>query len=268
MRGTRALSRFVVCWTVGFCCLTWGGALEAQSGRAWTDPPARTEEITPVPLPKPVPEAAPTPPAAPPTGDKAADDRPPEAVSRGRPLPVPERAPDEDAAAADRAQPEAPRGRRRIEDPVRPDPVDHAAAAEEFAADYLRTWSAPNVATPDAMQAFYAPEVLYHRRRMDLRSLLDEKRRFIRRWPIRAYVALPETMRTHCRSSDQTCTVRTAFEFRAASPETGKLSQGSAILLLEISFATGRPLIVVENSEVTSRSRGARREVFEDGEEP
>ncbi len=234
MRGTRALSRFVVCWTVGFCCLTWGGALEAQSGRAWTDPPARTEEITPVPLPK----------------------------------PVPERAPDEDATAADRAQPEAPRGRRRIEDPVRPDPVDHAAAAEEFAADYLRTWSAPNVATPDAMQAFYAPEVLYHRRRMDLRSLLDEKRRFIRRWPIRAYVALPETMRTHCRSSDQTCTVRTAFEFRAASPETGKLSQGSAILLLEISFATGRPLIVVENSEVTSRSRGARREVFEDGEEP
>ncbi len=264
MRGTRALSRFVVCWTVGFCCLTWGGALEAQSGRAWTDPPARTEEITPVPLPKPVPEAAPS-------GAPQATRRPTTGLPRRRRADgrsVPERAPDEDATAADRAQPEAPRGRRRIEDPVRPDPVDHAAAAEEFAADYLRTWSAPNVATPDAMQAFYAPEVLYHRRRMDLRSLLDEKRRFIRRWPIRAYVALPETMRTHCRSSDQTCTVRTAFEFRAASPETGKLSQGSAILLLEISFATGRPLIVVENSEVTSRSRGARREVFEDGEEP
>ncbi len=255
MRGTRALSRFVVCWTVGFCCLTWGGALEAQSGRAWTDPPARTEEITPVPLPKPVPEAR--------AGRQEADDRR-GGVARTALVRNARRGRNRGGSCAAGA----PAGRRRIEDPVRPDPVDHAAAAEEFAADYLRTWSAPNVATPDAMQAFYAPEVLYHRRRMDLRSLLDEKRRFIRRWPIRAYVALPETMRTHCRSSEQTCTVRTAFEFRAASPETGKLSQGSAILLLEISFATGRPLIVVENSEVTSRSRGARREVFEDGEEP
>jgi hypothetical protein len=280
--GETSACRF---W-IGFAfAAAWLPAAEcalAQANRPWVDPPERYENSAPTPAvpPKPEPDAS-SPPggsAAPQTAPseegRAADPQPPRTASPERVLPPPPVLPEarspppERSPPVERPQAERPRERQDIEPSDRVETVDTAAVAEDFATEYLRYWSAPNAATLDAMQAFYAPEVLYHGRRMTMRGLLDEKRRFIQRWPVRNYATRPETMRTSCDRSGSACMVRTAFDFRAASPQTGKLSQGSAILLLEISFATGRPLIVVENSQVTSRLQGTRREAPEDVDEP
>lgn len=74
-------------------------------------------------------------------------------------------------------------------------------------------------------------------------------------------------MRATCDPAPPICTVRTAFDFTALSPPTGKRSQGTALLQLGVSFATGEPVIVFESSQVTSRARSARSEVFEDDED-
>ncbi len=102
---------------------------------------------------------------------------------------------------------------------------------------------------------------------MSARALFEEKRRFVRRWPVREYHARPETMRATCDTAPPICTVRTVFDFAASSPQTGKRSQGTALLQLGVSFAGGEPMIVFESSQVTSRARGGRSEVFEDDEE-
>ncbi len=275
MLRTRSQCRVLTCWTLAVAGILTAATLHAEPNRAWVDPPERYENTAPIPGPSPMlpPEAPPAPsrPApriVPPDQDEAVDAKPPDAASPERPRTPPEIEPEERPRQADRTRRELPPEPQEKEGPDRQDAFDPAAAAEEFAAGYLRHWSAPNVATLEAMQAFYATDVVYHGRRMTMRAVLEEKRRFIQRWPVRNYEARPESMRTKCDGQGPVCMVRTAFDFRAASPQTGKVSQGSAILLLEISFATGRPLIVAENSLVTSRLRGARREASEDDDEP
>ena len=128
-----------------------------------------------------------------------------------------------------------------------------AAAAQRLAVDYLNYWSAPNVLTLDATPHFFASKVLFHGRPMSARALAREKRRFTQRWPHRNYVPRLGTMRTTCKASGNACTVRTAFDFTAASPTRGSQSEGRAILELGMNFVGGRPVIVSESSRVIRR---------------
>jgi hypothetical protein len=107
---------------------------------------------------------------------------------------------------------------------------------------------------------FYAPRVEFHGREMSARALFELKRRFVRRWPVRAYTPQLDTMRVDCRE-DEVCRVRTAFTFMAISPDRGRRSQGVGNLELEISFARGRPVIVAETSRVVQRGRIPGRQV-------
>ena len=186
-------------------------------------------------------------------------------------------APPEEASPAPPASPpglpaEPPRATRSRppSEPLeerRPRTSDEAGAAEELAAAYLAYWSAPNAVTLDATPEFYAPQVLFHGRQMSARALFEEKRRFVRRWPVRDYRPRVETVRTTCDPAPPICTVRTVFDFAASNPQSGSRSQGTALLQLGVSFADGEPRIVFETSQVTSRARSARSEAFEDDED-
>lgn len=128
-----------------------------------------------------------------------------------------------------------------------------AAAAQRLAVDYLNYWSAPNALTLDATPHFYAPKVLFHGRLMSARALAREKRRFTQRWPYRNYVPRAGTMRTVCKASGEACTVRTTFDFTAASPTRGLQAGGRATLELGMRFVGERPVIVSETSRVLRR---------------
>jgi hypothetical protein len=238
-------------------------AAMAQSGRQWVDPPRPPETQAPESPTAP----APGPPAAP-VQPRRVDVPPPEPIPPAGPSQRPEASPAPSPAAPTRPA-EPPRARTAPDpDPAVGDgrPRDRAAAAQELAIAYLAYWSAPNAITLDATPDFYAPQVVFHGRQMSARALFEEKRRFVRRWPLRDYRPRPETMRAACDPAPPICTVRTIFDFIAESPQTGKRSQGSAILQLGISFVGGEPVIVFESSQVTSRSRG-RSEAFEDDDD-
>jgi hypothetical protein len=183
-----------------------------------------------------------------------------------------ERAAPENRPLQDQASPAPPPPASSIE-PSRPRPerpnarpreTENTAAAEELATAYLAYWSAPNALTLDATPDFYAAQVLFHGRQMGARALFEEKRRFVRRWPVRDYRPRRETMRTTCDPAPPICTVRTVFDFSASNPQTGRRSQGTSLLQLGVSFADGEPRIVFETSQVTSRIPSARSEAFED----
>ena len=91
---------------------------------------------------------------------------------------------------------------------------------------------------------------------MSARALLDEKRRFVQRWPERRYRPRPETIGVACGPEAETCTVRSVFDFTAADPERGRRSQGIASLELVVAFGgDGRPVILAEDSIVHGRGR-------------
>ena len=111
------------------------------------------------------------------------------------------------------------------------------------------------------------PKVTFHGRLMSVRALIEEKRRFVQRWPQRYYAPRLGSIRTTCAPAGHACTVRTVFDFTALNPSRGARSHGTANLELGIRFANGQPMIVLENSRVTRRGRSPRRTALDSGSE-
>jgi hypothetical protein len=244
----------------------------------WVDPPTElappadspTGSIGPVEAP---PSQSAEPEAdleLPPRAGRPGPDAPPRADLPARPD-EPDRAAPRSRGPATAARPEpAPQQRsaRPAEEPDaaprRPAPREAAAppfpqrqqsaqarVAKELAIDYLDFWSDPNAVALGAHEQFYAPTIRYHGRDMSARALQEEKRRFARRWPEREYRPRLDSMRTSCAGAF--CTIRSTFDYRAADPNRGRVSSGTGILELGVSFAGGTPVIVSETSSVLRR---------------
>ena len=218
------------------------GARSAQPDRAAPSPPAQPPVRSAEPQP-----ATPSPPAQPPI--RSAEPQGPGAVPAQR---------------AER--PRGTDGGGRAGQGVL---ASREEAARDLVSDYLDLWSAPNPLTLAASAEFYAPHVIFHGRAMNVRTLLEEKRRFVQRWPERRYRPRRETMGVACGPGGETCTVRSVFDFTAVHPERGRRSQGVATLELVVSFRDEeRPVITAETSLVHGRSRGDPGLEARDADEP
>lgn len=290
MLRTRHCVRRQAILAAAMAALSMPAPAPAQSGRAWVDPP-RPGESPKVQTPAPSaptaaqPDVAPAPPQprrvdpAPPLPGPAAEPGPAGAPAPGSAGPNAAAEPEppqagpkprwEDAAGPLPKGPELPSadGRGHRGQPRTPSPSagasEHARAAEEFTVAYLDYWSGANSAALDTTPDFYAPQVLFYGREVSARALVDEKRRFFRRWPVRDYRVLPDTMRTTCDPAPPVCIVRTTFAFTASNPRSRRLSQGTALLQLGVSFASRHPLIVFETSQVMSRRRNGGRDALD-----
>jgi hypothetical protein len=254
-----------------FASLASANAVLAQKGRPWVDPPADLSSppkaAEPESQPSPPVAAAPAVPSVvPPQGPSQQSASPSESGAGLQAMPdKPALPPQAPAAPPDRparkvwpGEPEQPaiaaRPRGVDEDRV----ATRAEAAREFAISYLNSWSAPNDLAIDATPDFYAPHVMFHGRSMTLQSLVKEKRRFVERWPERHYRPQEETMKVACEPAGMVCTVHSMFDFMAANPRRGKVTQGTAALQLVLSFEEERPIITAENSMVIGQN-GRRR---------
>jgi len=269
-------------WAV-LLAMAGGTAVLAQANRKWIDPPAELGTTAPEPNQPPKgqesgspqdgqvgPPSGPEPARTPPTArmaqpDRALPDEPrssarsaapadaPAATERAPPPPVRSAQPPRPAAAPPEAGPPVV-GERPHRPPGRVSSREEAA--RDLLNDYLDLWSAPNPLTLAGSTEFYAPHVIFHGRSMSVRALLEEKRRFVQRWPERRYRARPDTVGIACGPGGETCTVRSVFDFLAVDPERGRRSQGIATLELVIGFGDeDRPVIVAENSLVHGRGR-------------
>jgi hypothetical protein len=239
-------------WSLIIAFLSAGGLSEALAQSAggpnpgtWIDPP---------PLATPPADAAPqkTAPASP---------EPAPAPRAGAPVQKPRRT----AEPPPKTSPVLPPDVAERQAPERSGAAGRVKAAEALVTEYLNTWSAPNELALDNTTGFYAPRVRFHGRVMSAREILEEKRRFVRRWPERSYRPRLSTMGTVCAPRGTTCTVRSVFDFTAADPASGRRSQGIGTLELVVSFAGDPPVIAAENSFVLGRARGERRTSLEGG---
>jgi hypothetical protein len=134
--------------------------------------------------------------------------------------------------------------------------VRREQAARDLAFKYLDLWSAPKQVTLASALSFYAPIVTFHGQRRTLASVVAEKRRFAQRWPNRTYRHRPETTQVHCEDDALRCTVRSSFDFTAATTQLDRSSLGIGEHELVVSFTRNRPVIVSEDSRVIIRGRG------------
>ncbi|GJE37471.1 hypothetical protein [Methylobacterium persicinum] len=231
--------------------------------RAWVDPPKATgkpAEGTPAAAPEaaapkvaPPRLASPAPAAAAPAYEAAVTHRRHAASAKQ------ERA-RERIAASPRHRHSPPRSRLADTPAVTPSmgpvpvaaaPAGRAEAAQALATEYLSAVSSPGEAMVGATPRFYSTRVRFYGRSTTLAALLDEKRGFVRRWPERRYAA--RAFSTQCTRDGSTCIVRAIVDFRAANPQRGAVSRGASELVLEVSFAGQRPVIVAESGRVIHR---------------
>ena len=220
--------------------------------RAWVDPPKAAPAA---PKPAPAAEApAQAAPEAPPTKAAAA----PSAPASAKPKREVRHAETERPAPRQR---HARRATRLADTPAMgpapapvaqaPAPAGRIEAAQALALDYLSVVSSPGEAMVGATPRFYGTRVRFYGRPTTLAGLLDEKRGFVRRWPERRYAA--RAFSTRCSPDGATCIVRAIVDFRAANPQRGAVSRGASELVLEVSFAGQRPVIVAESGRVLHR---------------
>jgi hypothetical protein len=182
-------------------------------------------------------------------------------------------APPENAGPQETAGPQENAGRRETQPPASQQgdaptgsgpPVESKVQAEirkragetrRLAVNYLEHWSRVDEMSVEEVISFYAPSVRFYGKNFRPEDVLEEKRRFIERWPIRDYAALPENMSVGCRADAGECRIETMFSYEAANPRTGRKSQGLGSLKLVVDFASGRPLITSESSRVLDRGQ-------------
>ncbi|MFC6788878.1 hypothetical protein ACFQE0_04100 [Methylobacterium komagatae] len=231
--------------------------------RAWVDPPkvdlSKTDPSkaagTPSTAPKPAPTAEapakPAPAAAPTKAAAAAPARPSRVTKRAEvERPAPRRRQVHRSRLAD--TPAMGPTRAQVQAQAQPAPAGRIEAAQTLAMDYLAAVSAPGEAMVGAAPRFYGTRVRFYGRPTTLAALLDEKRGFVRRWPERRYAA--RAFSTQCSADGASCTVRAIVDFRASNPQRGAVSRGSSELVLEVSFAGQRPVIVAESGRVLHRA--------------
>ncbi len=128
-----------------------------------------------------------------------------------------------------------------------------AHAARDLAFSYLNLWSAPNRMTLATASSFYGSTLRFHGQQRTLGSVIAEKRRFTERWPERTYRYRPETTMVGCETSGERCTVWILFDFLAGNRRQGRRSVGIGDHEIVVSFSSGKPVIVAENSRVLRR---------------
>ena len=245
----------------------------AQQGAGWVDPPAKASDKPAAPA-KPAAEPAPPPaqaeapaPTRRETRSATVDEQ---RAARGTRRAGEERQARRQAAREAAARESGGRATRsaRVAPPVftappreapamarsEPDPrfSEWAGTAQRLSEAYLDSVSSPGDGMAAAAPRFYGSTVRFHGRTMSIAALVAEKRRFARRWPERRYEPQGEP-RVSCNAATQSCLVRTVHDFTAASPGRGARSQGVGELILTVSFANGRPVIVEETSRVLRR---------------
>jgi hypothetical protein len=129
--------------------------------------------------------------------------------------------------------------------------------AATVAERYLAVWSESGDASIAGVPYVYGPTVTFYGRTLTQRGLIEEKRRAVRRWPVRHYEHRPGTMRVICNEAARRCAARSIIDYAVSNPSTGKRARGSATFDLGISFAGPRPVILYETGGPLRGRRGA-----------
>lgn len=124
--------------------------------------------------------------------------------------------------------------------------------------NFHRLWSQTNArALPDIEEA-YSTVVRYYGHAMMRGAVMEEKRQFAERWPIRTYTVRPGTLLVTCAQDAAECSAIGTIDWKAESPSRGAVSTGSAQYELGFRFEREGPVVIAEKGEVLSRQIGQR----------
>ncbi len=151
-------------------------------------------------------------------------------------LPDPQSAPSETATAAPAALPASPEIKVSEQ------------RAKAIVTAYYDLWSRSGTDV-DGLAQYYGDTAAFYGSTESRDKIMDEKRKFSVRWPIRHYAIRPDTVFVQC---TDTCSVTGVVEWDVSSIERDAHSVGAANFVLKIAFTSGAAggIILSENGAV------------------
>lgn len=98
------------------------------------------------------------------------------------------------------------------------------------------------------IRSLYRQTVMYFGKIKNVDAIMDDKIKYIDRWPVRSYSIELDTVNVTCDVNDD-CKASGIVDWTASNPETDRNAAGTA----EFRLSFSRGLVTSENSRVTSR---------------
>jgi DnaJ domain len=130
--------------------------------------------------------------------------------------------------------------------PGNPNPYSVEQAASNFIRNLMANWSSPNDRALRAVGPIYESSVVYFGKVISRQAVLEDKRRFVERWPQRSYSIQPGTLDAHCDGQGLRCEVWGMIDWKAAND--AKRSRGSASFQYLIRVGTDGTLKIAEEA--------------------
>lgn len=136
-----------------------------------------------------------------------------------------------------------------------PAPVSARSPVElafDVVARFNRAWSQANTVALQSIEPMYASSIDYYGDPQSRDKVLEAKRDFATRWPVRDYHFRPDPGASSCDPAGA-CLVKGTVEWYAAAPERGAISIGSSEVSIGVATIDGALIISSEDSHVTRR---------------
>jgi hypothetical protein len=131
------------------------------------------------------------------------------------------------------------------------DALDERAA--NFISARISSWSSASTSDLASFVSAYADQVVYYGSLKSREAVLQDKRRFLERWPERRYELRPDSITAQCKAD--VCRVNGLLDWRARSVARAASASGMAQFEYEVMVSDGAFRILSENSSVVRPQR-------------
>ena len=104
------------------------------------------------------------------------------------------------------------------------------------------------------MRNTLATEVIYYGKRTSRQQVIEEKRKYLTRWPQRTFQLKSETIHVECDDKQPVCRIVGELDYRTANPADSRMSSGAASFELRVQFSRTEARIIEESGRVLARA--------------
>jgi hypothetical protein len=125
--------------------------------------------------------------------------------------------------------------------------------ARAFLEDYMRRTEGETEQVLAFVRNSFGAEIRYYGKVVPNAQVVEEKRRYLNRWPQRRYQLKPETMRVACDEVRATCLVSGELDYDVRDPRGSRSASGAATYELRVIFTQAGPKVVEESGRTLAR---------------
>ena len=125
--------------------------------------------------------------------------------------------------------------------------------ARAFVEDYMQRTEGDTEQVLAFVRNSFGAEIRYYGKVVPNAQVVEEKRRYLTRWPQRRYQLKPDTMRVQCDEARSTCQMSGELDYDVRDPRAARTSSGAATYDLRVVFTQAGPKIVEESGRTLAR---------------